>query len=400
MVNNTVDPEGTGSEIIVSEDSPILAATDPSTAATDRREPSRPGLPFLNFRFYGLTDFTLDYYDSPDWDKFVAGFLTRWRRAVRDPRVSQAPLRGTPFYFTRCNGCGVHILTNRDTGKWLNCRICDTGGATVPLRGDPFDELVHQVSEAVGVVPLNTDSVHVLFVQTPPDVSADVIRETCTRAGMVEIKRETLLAVYMLQEAHRRLAIRPDQHWTVWVLGQTDVQLWARDATPEAISVVVRELQDRASGVLTLSATLSAESVTEMGEDLSSFFRRQEQGLRERIRNGVAQAVDYRQLASNLDNQKQFVEAEQMARAALGVDDASAEGWNILGGILFHKNQYQLASEALERSLELDPTSVLTLGLLAACYYKLGNTSRANELYAKARGLSGGEFLFAKGVFS
>jgi hypothetical protein len=287
-------------------------------------------------------------------------------------------------------------LTNRDNGKWLNCRMCGTGGPTVPLCGSPFDQLVQQVSEAVGVVRVDTDSVHVLFVQAPPEVSPEVIRKTCSRAGMVEIERKTLLAVYMLREAETRNGAKVDQPWTVWVLRQSAIESWIRDATPRLISVVVRELQDRAPGTRTGSTTLTAEIFTEMSENLFDFMKRQEEELRERIRNGVGQAADFRQLAANLDEQKRFEEAEQMARAALGADEDSAEGWDILGRIFLHQNQYQPASEAFEHSLALDPTSVLTLGVLAVCYAQLGNTSRADELYAKARSLSGGEYLFGR----
>ena len=58
--------------------------------------------------------------------------------------------------------------------------------------------------------------------------------------------------------------------------------------------------------------------------------------------------------------------------------------------------EVERAERAFERSLVLDPTSVLTLGLLAACYAQLGDTTRANGLYAKARSLSGGEFIIDK----
>ena len=47
---------------------------------------------------------------------------------------------------------------------------------------------------------LDADSVHVLFVQGPKGAGSDVIREVCTRAGMEEVERDRLLALYMLRE--------------------------------------------------------------------------------------------------------------------------------------------------------------------------------------------------------
>lgn len=451
-----VDPEASsiardndaGSETVVAEDSPVFPATDPSPVAPEQREryglgimapyiqaakrilvansslqplrrlvagitgyipglftsvrgrtqrgSTRPGLPFLNFRFYDSQDFTLDYYDSPNSEGFVERFLTEWRRAVRNPQFSQTPLRGTPFYFTSCKGCSVHILTNRDIGKRLNCRMCDTVEPTVPLFGSPFDQLLERVSDAMGVVRVDTDSVHVLFVQPLQKAGLEAIRETCTRAGMTEIERDRRLSVFMIREAMKRLVAKYDQPWTVWILTQSDIESWIHDATPKVISVVVRELQDRVPGVRTLSITQPAETVAEMGESVYDLKKREEQALRERIRNGVAEAADFRRLAVNLNHHKQFVESEQMARAALGADEDSAESWDILGQSLLHQKQYQPACEAFERAIALDPTSVLTLLALAACYTELGDTIRSNDFYEKARSRSGGEFLFSK----
>jgi uncharacterized protein HemY len=85
-------------------------------------------------------------------------------------------------------------------------------------------------------------------------------------------------------------------------------------------------------------------------------------------------------------------EAEQNARAAVAVDGESAEAWDVLGRVLFFKgDDYDGAREALERSLALNPNSVLLMHFLSICYLKLGDQARANDMRTRAVSLSGGE---------
>ena len=355
-----------------------------------------PRVPFLNFRYYDFFDFTIDYYQWPETPDYVVGLLVELRRAQRDPRfaVGGASLRGSPFSFTICPGCGITVLTNRDVGNAIRCRMCDTTFPTAPVRGPDFDRIVAEVSAELGIEALTdpqAPDVHVLFVQTPDTAADDAVSEVCRAAGMAELGRSHLISVYMLREATTRRIAKLDRPWSVWTLPRSEPDAWARDSTPKALSPVIRELQDRAPGVMTLSTTMSAQDMASMGETVEEVEAAAERTLRDTIRSGEAQARELRQLASLLDHRGEHREAERMARAAVAADDSSAEGWEILGRTLFGQEDFAAARDALEAALARDPTSMLALMMLARCYERLGDDERASELYARATSRTGGE---------
>jgi tetratricopeptide (TPR) repeat protein len=233
--------------------------------------------------------------------------------------------------------------------------------------------------------------VYALFVQAPSDIDPTVIREVCERAGMMELPEDQVLALLLLKEAVRRLDANRDQPWTAWMLSDAGGEAWAQNAMPRAISAVVRKLQKRAPGVRTLSTTLSADQMAMMGQSIHELSKHFEQEMREVIRAGRASAADFRQLAVLLMNQGKLAEAEQKARAAVAAEEDSAEGWEVLGRILVRRDEFGMARDALDRSLDLDPTSVLNLHLLAFCYEQLGDSARADEFRMRAISLSGGQ---------
>jgi uncharacterized protein HemY len=144
--------------------------------------------------------------------------------------------------------------------------------------------------------------------------------------------------------------------------------------------------------VRTLSTTLSADQMAMISGTIHESMAGIERELREVIRTGHASATDFRQLATLLENQGKLAEAEQKARAAVAAEEDSAEGWEVLGRILVRRAEFEMARDALERSLDLDPTSVLNLHFLAICYESLGDSARADELRTRAVSLSGGKF--------
>jgi serine/threonine protein kinase len=394
------DPEETVDAVradIGAEQSPASAGPSfPSTAAHD--VDAAPGLPFLNFRFYDFFDFTVDYYESVTAPDFVQSFLGHLRRATRDPRFtggSGAPLRGSPFYFTICAGCGVTVLTNRDAGKRMNCRMCGTGGPTDPVHGPVFDSIVAEVSAELGIQPAaaaDAPDVHVLFVQSPHDDVSDVVGEVCRQAGMVRLAPNLLISVHMLREATSRGLARLQDSWSAWALRTSQDETWARDSTPRPLAAVVRELQHRAPGVRTLTTTLTTAEMAEMSATVEEVEQEEERSLRAAVRSGEAQAQDLRRLASLLDRRGSHPEAERTARAAIAADENSAEGWEVLGTALFHQQDFVGARDALEESLSRDPTSVLVLTMLQVCCQQLGDDDRAAEFHARRIGYTGGQF--------
>ena len=354
-----------------------------------------PGLPFLNLRYYGFFDFTIDYYQRSDAPDYVAGLFMQLRRAQRDPRfaIQGASMRGSPFSFTICPGCRIAVLTNRDAGKAIRCRMCNTTSPTTPIHGPDFDRILAEISAELDIEAIKdpqAPDTHLMFVQ-PPGASGDTVGEICRAAGMAELGRNNLISVHMLQEATTRRIFKPGCPWSVWTLPRSEPGAWARDSTPKALYPVIAALQLRAPGVMTLTTTMSAQQMAIMDKTVEEARAAAERTLRDALRSGEAQANELRQLAWLLDVRGEHHEAERMARAAIAADDNSAEGWEILGTALLRQEDFAAALDALEAALARDPTSVHALTMLARCYEGLGDDERARELYTRAMSRTGGE---------
>jgi hypothetical protein len=155
---------------------------------------------------------------------------------------------------------------------------------------------------------------------------------------------------------------------------------------------VINELNEHMPGVTTLSTTVTAEEMANMDETAEEVEAADEGSLHEVLLPGEAQARELRQLASLLDRRERLQGGRAEARAAVAADDSSAEGWEILGRALLKQEDYTGARDALEAARALDPTSLLTLMMLALCYERLGDGAHAREFRARATSLTGGDF--------
>ncbi len=305
------------------------------------------------------------------------------------------PLRGSPFYFTTCPSCGVHVLTNRDVAKPIACRMCDARWQTEPLAEPALNAIVAEVSAALEVTHTeepNAAEFHILLVHSPETAPARLVGEVCREFGMVEVEPNRLLNIHMLREALSRGLVKLGEPYSVWKLTAPKPADWARGTTAPAIAAVVRELQDRAAGVLTLSTTVAMDEMVAMDRTVEDVRAEAEASLRDRIRMGEAQAYDLRQLAEILVERGDHDEGERIARAAIAADEGSAHGWEILGRALFRQDDFAGSREALEQSLLHDPTSVLVMTMLARCYDQQGDQERAAELYTRAESTTAGQF--------
>ena len=394
MARGLVERHGDSEEHVKTPAEESAGAELPATPPGQSSEPDPPGIPFLNFRFYDFFEFTVDYYQRPEAEQFVAEFLQELRKAMRDPRMV-APLRGSPFYFTICPGCGVHVLTNRDIGKNITCRMCQTPWQTQPVERAALNEILAEVSAALGIEQGESTGaveVYVLFVQTTETVALDLVGEVCGKFGMVMLEPHRLMSIYMLREATARGLAKLGGPYSVWTLKTPKPAAWLRDTTPPAIAEVVRELQERAPGVTTLSTTITTDEMAAMNETAEEVEADAERSVRERVRAGEAKPGDLRVLAKVLVSRGEYDEAERIARAAIATDEASPEAWEILGTTLLRRGRFAASRDALEESFARDPTSVLVMLMLADCYQQLGDQDRATALAARARSLTGGEF--------
>jgi hypothetical protein len=351
---------------------------------------SRPRAPFMNFRLYDFHDYTIDFYQSAEVPGYVDSLLAELRRVSWDPRLVQgSSLRGSAFYFTKCPGCRTHVLTNRDLGKHIVCRLCEAEWYAQPIDEPGLQQIVERVSEALGIqAGTGAQLVLALAVQPPAGQhTAEVINEICSAAGMTRLPEDHLLSIHMLQELTQRAVADLQRPHSTWVLFEVSDEAWAKSATPRAISEVVKELQHQVPGVITLSTQLTDEEWKHIDQTMGQVLKDSERALRDRVRAGRIDAATLRQLATVLMQKGEMGEAERKVRAAIAAQEDSAENWHILGNILLREEHWVEAAEALERAITLDPSSALSTLMLSFCYGQLGDEARAREYRARATSL-------------
>jgi tetratricopeptide (TPR) repeat protein len=397
MAKRIAGLEDDGATAPVSAPEPRLPAPTPAAAAPptrpDNAPDSRPGTPFINFRYYTTGDFTIDFYENPLNPDLVDNFVREWRRAMRDPNVQMqgASLRGSPFYFTRCPECGVHVVTNREAGFKLDCRMCDTRFFTSPIDEPSLNELSSRIEEITGIAAPEESAggVHALFVQAASREEQGSADEICREAGMTLLPDDQHMAVMLLQQAVEHGACDLRRPWrSVWTM-PAEPRRWSRTATPPGIDRVVRALQEALPGIRTMSSTLPAESLELLSGSVLEASARDEQEIREKLRRHDASAEEMRRLAEILLQRQEFNEAERIVRAALAADDRSADGWQILGWIHVRAGRFGAARAPLEHSLALDPARALNWRMLGVCCEKSGDDERAAEAYLRATAIMG-----------
>jgi serine/threonine protein kinase/Tfp pilus assembly protein PilF len=381
-------------------DEPSAADAEPAPAGAKPKAPAATATaPFLNVRYYlysSPAEFTIDYYQEPEAPDYLTDLFMQVRRATRDPRFAMGGggLRGSPFVFTVCPGCSMSVLTNRNAGKSIKCRMCGTRFPTTPVHGPAFDRILAEVSAGLGIegpADSQVPDVHLLLIQPPDSTFSTVTGEICRDAGLSELGQDHLMTARLRMEAVSRRIFSRGRPYSVWKLARPGTGQWARGATPQALAPVITELQSRVPGVVTFSTTVSGDDWQALDMSVAEVQAEAERELRDALRSGEAQAPEFRRLASILIYRGKHREAERRARAAVAADDGSAEGWRLLGEALLGLDDFVGARDALDAALARDPTSVPTMATLAVCYEQMGDTVRAAEFSARAASRTAGE---------
>jgi tetratricopeptide (TPR) repeat protein len=364
-------------------------ALDGGDHATKARDEGAP-LPLLNVRYSAELDFTIDFYEDPATPDYLDTFVAEWRRAERDPRmqINGASLRGSPVFMSRCTRCGVYVLTNRDHGSSIGCRLCDARFVAAPVSSGSIDAIVAQVNQQLGIVNAGpAPLVHVLLVQrVRDDIPLSAVDELFTRHGMTRLPDNARLAVEMLRMGIVR-GFDPLEPWSTWTIVAATPGLWASSATPPAIAQVVRAIQREYPAMRTLSTSLSVEQAAAMAGTVDEYLDDRVEEARRQVRERTAEASDYEELASIASARREHDEAVSLARTAVAMDASLARAWEILGRSLAKLARYSEARPALERAIALDPTDALNIAVLAHCLEHLGDKATAAALWAKARAI-------------
>ncbi|MBB5926738.1 protein kinase family protein [Streptomyces echinatus] len=367
---------------------------DPAGAAPRGEAPLSPATPFLNARMNMHTQlYTVDFYLAGDAEPghYAAAFTDNLRRfsvrmGVEYPR---GELRDTPFYFTRCPGCGGAVLTNRDAGKDLRCRWCDTTAPAREVRDGTLDRLRDAAERAAGLDRVDLSG-HVLslLVDTKDRERARRVRSIATAAGWELVADDHPLSSFLRAEVDRR---------GMGAAGSPTALVLRRTAPPRSHAYADRTPPDVERLLVTLRGELgqivSLSHVHDPAADdpIARFLhgdREYTVGFWQRLTD--EQPLDplrHRGLAEALMSAERLDEALVPARRAVGLLPTEAACWAVLGRVHLRKRETTEAAEAFEKSLALDPVQPLVLLMLADCYRALDRPQDATEAASRAAAL-------------
>jgi tetratricopeptide (TPR) repeat protein len=359
--------------------------------APDDAEQHRFSMPFINYRFYNMEDFTLDFYYDTEADNYVEQFFKEWRRSMRDPHMKMGDgLRSTPFYFTECPGCGLSILTNRDHGKGLRCRACETYHHTAAVQREELGGLLGQINERLGANALRMSRpVHVLFVQLLDEERLPEAAEICRGAGFKQLEANHPMTVHMFMEGRKRNLAVSGKAYTVWERAAGSQELSWREATPREVNEVVRRIRMLDSGVRTLSTTYDASDESLLGLSMQGRHEEIEEILRKDLAEDLGNVGALLGLIEILIHQGKFEEARDKAQAATLLSPDDPGTWLALARSEMRLANFEEARDAFEESLTMDPTNRTALIFLADCYSRLGDDGKAASLRRRAESLGG-----------
>jgi tetratricopeptide (TPR) repeat protein len=369
------------------------AESAPKVSTTDG-QPADRSTPFMNTRMYtdiGL--YSVDFFYDPDRPDYAQCFQRGLQELQGNFRVRMPDfdLRATPFYWTRCPGCGAVVVTNRDVGKDLSCRWCMTTAATAVVRDDVLGALLGVLEDGLGLSRLDlTGHAQLLIVDTQDLDSATAVRDLAANAGFTELPQDHPAAVNLRLEAVRRGMMAPfnDQAVILRKIAEAGSECYV-DWTPPEVERLLIAIRDDIGPVMSVSqyydATADGDLVLAADNRTDELIERYQRMLADDPGNGTTAIV----LAELYAAVGRLAEAIDTAAAVTRTQPQDAAAWGMLGRFLARDNKFAVAIEPLERSLSIDPVQPRILTYLAQCYGECGRPGEAALAAARAQSLGG-----------
>lgn len=344
-------------------------------------------LPFMNSFIYADGDsYAVDFYNWTDAPDYADLFREGWTGLAR---AGAARPRSTLLFFTRCEGCGFEILTNRDRSSSLRCRWCGTRFAVIGHSSPALDRLLERIHDRLGrtVESIAGHRLVVLLQPLDPDAAADVA-QVCRAACFVPLDEQHPVAANLFFEGIRRGILEHDRAHSVW----------EKEAAPGATAYAgetAPELEDllRAAGAVTEMRSLSSSYDPQDDSLWGLAHRGDNAGIEGQLRDALAadpsDADALELLVETLIAQGKLDEAAQNALAATELQPGNPNRWTALGRVEMRRGRTRDAVAAFERALAIDPLDRLALAFLIASYDELGETDKAHVLAARLRSIGG-----------
>jgi tetratricopeptide (TPR) repeat protein len=360
-----------------------------ASAASSDSSASGISLPFFNTRFYveeGM--YSIDFYDDVEKAGYVESFRNAWQVTQRDPRyqIEEMTLRAQTLYFTRCPGCGIYILTNRDIGKRTTCRLCEHAHETSPATDPHLDRLLEESEQAIGRKRLAASPlVHVLLCQHENEEALRAAERICEQAGLKRLPENAPIAFLLLEQGSDSGLVRFSQPYSAWRMDTEGRSSTYQDETPPEIDRLLRSLRHEQPGVRTVSSSL----------DPSNAHHRALLGSMAELADAVAERAGQTDLEVQAERKimkGDYEGARADAERMLEDDKHSARALGILGRLAARAGKWTEGIEYLERAAAIDPLDSHVLEILVACYRRTNQEEKAAEAWARLARIGGSRF--------
>jgi len=271
---------------------------------------------FLNTNFFVQESmYCRDFYCLHEDGNFV----DRCVRAIRQITdfqssaefMGNAESRGRAYAFCRCPSCNFAILTNRDPGESLACRLCGAKHPVAYINEPALASLADQVNEALGLgVEQAARQGLLLLVGFWPanDKQRACIEREMNSAGFVQLSDAPGARLYLLDGARDR-GLKWEGDPSVWVKEASETDSGTPPASVEkALRMIRREVGETASMsiiVLPEFAPLLTTGKVELEKTLLD-------SLREEFWASPTDTEGARRLVETLIRHKELDEARQV----------------------------------------------------------------------------------------
>ncbi|MBL7783793.1 MAG: protein kinase [Saprospiraceae bacterium] len=350
-----------------------------SDQPTEKRYTGRPlvQFPFLNIRLYDGGTYSVDYYDYID-ENFIVSLFTLTLET--DEKLAQmkegAQLSTHPFYITECPTCASTILTNRNQGKELNCRACNTPFHTSAATKPIYDDIVGRVHQALGRNFVKAEQAYMaFFIDLKDNYDQDYLNKICALFGFQPMDLNSDLfdaCFYHLSQTRPHFGKSGLGAYFQAFNGQEYLH---SDETPFDIKELLKEITYYYPRLESLSTIVRQEDV----DYITNMMLDNYQDTR-RISRKTPQ--DYALLLGYAKRKRPLQEFNEIADAFLLDFPQNMDAWYQFALKNYQASDFPKAIEWLEKTFRADPTHLQAAMYLYQCYQQTGDEKNAAKYLA------------------
>lgn len=345
---------------------------------------------YLNTKVYiPENTFSHDFYKLTDRPGYAEACIASIRQFAAHSTGSelfvQAEARVRPYAFWRCQACSFAILTNRDPGESLLCRMCDAKHPVVFTEEPNLDVLAKEVNASLGLDGTQAvDGAFVLVAFWPTDAGQlGVIKHHLEASGFEHLDDAPSAAAFIAANARAR-----------GVIFEGMPEVWSKPAapghtpspTPAGFQETLRAIRREAGQTTSISMTAPPEMLPLLlaGEDALGNMLLAD--LRKGFDATPTDSANARRLVETRLRSGTIDEARVVfarLRQSLATPDADPDA--LFAGAQIAREDGDLvgADDMLERALQRAPRDQLARMTRLEVLKALGDNEKSREVHSE-----------------